>query len=313
MRCRLLFACIPFLLPIPGCGGDDHVADPPAMRAGSAQTGHPTLVSGVSANAPLVVAATPAPATTVVAATPPAPPNRSAIDQPDDVQGSQVHLIYAIPDDGADRALDLNGVLANSAGSFNNWLAEQTGGRRLRFDTAGGSLDISFARLPGTDAAYDAFGVRKRDNIQADLGQMGLLKPNKIYAVYYDGGNARTCADAPLPPALPGQVAVYYLRGAVPGFAPCDLSPFAPGPAAAAGYPELTMLHELLHALGTVDERAPYAVGGGHVGLDPTDLMYAGPRPWNPQVLDFNKSNYYNPAGLPGGVFNLAESSYLTP
>jgi hypothetical protein len=319
MRCSILLACMALLFA--GCGGGYSSILLPASSntdaAGTVQTATPTRVSGVSANAPLLPAPPPAARsasqTASVTAAPKAPLNRSNVDQPDDVQGSQVHVIYAIPSDGVDRAMDLSETLANTTRSFNNWLAGQTGGRRLRFDTVEGSLDISFVKLPKTDAAYDAFGHRKRDSIEADLNNLGLLKPNKIYAVYYDGNNVNTCADAPHPPALPGQVAILYLRGAVPGFKPCDENAFAASPVAAPGYLDFTMLHELLHTLGAVDDRAPNAVLNGHVGLDPTDLMYAGPSPWEPKVLDFNKSNYYNPAGLAGGIFNLAASSYLTP
>jgi hypothetical protein len=320
MRCSTLLACIPLLLAACGGGGYSSVplsAASDTRAAITVQTATPTLVAGVSANAPLQMAPPPAASsasqTVFVTAAPKAPVNRSNIDQPDDVPGSQVHVIYAIPGDGVDRAMDLSETLANTTGSFNNWLAGQTGGRRLRFDTYEGSLDISFVKLPKTDAAYDAFGQRKRDNIEADLTGLGLLKPNKIYAVYYDGNNANTCADAPHPPALPGQVAVLYLRGAVPGFKPCHENAFAASAAAAPGYLDFTMLHELLHTLGAVDDRAPDAVLNGHVGLDPADLMYAGPLAWDPRVLDFNKSNYYNPRGLAGGIFNLAESGYLTP
>jgi hypothetical protein len=304
MRVSFLFACISFLLA--GCGGNDDSGMPLHDSSGTMPTAPPTLVSGVSATA----------SQANFVAAPPPPGQRSTVDQPDDAQGSQVHLIYAIPGDGMDRALDLSETLANTTGSFNNWLAEQTGGRRLRFDTYQGGLDISFARLPRTDAEYDAFGQRKRDSIEADLNAMGLLKPNKIYAVYYDGNNANTCADAPHPPALPGQVAVLYLRGAVPGFRPCYENAFAASPAAAPGYFDFTMLHELLHTLGAVDARAPDAAlfgYAGHAGLDPADLMYAGAADWRPSVLDLNRSNYFNPNGLPGGIFNLADSSYLTP
>ena len=46
---------------------------------------------------------------------------------------------------------------------------------------------------------------------------------------------------------------------------------------------------------------------------DPRDLMYAGNLPWEPSAIDAARQNYYNPAGLPPGVTNLASSPYLTP
>ncbi|MDB5769985.1 MAG: hypothetical protein JWM42_359 [Burkholderia sp.] len=312
MRCLSLLACIPLLLA--SCGGGEGTSPMPEVGT---RTAPPAQALGASANAPPVLAGgaqlSPPPTVTSASPAPKAPLNRAAVDQPDDIQGSQVHVIYAIPGGGVDRAMDLGDGLANSSASYNSWLAGQTGGRRLRFDTYQGNLDVTFARLPKTDADYDAFGNRKRDSIEADLAQLGMLKPNKIYAVYYDGNNVNTCADAPHPPGFQGQVAVLYLRGAVPGYKPCHENAFAASPDAPPGYLDFTMLHELLHTLGAVDDRAPNAISNGHVGTDPSDLMYAGPLVWNPTVLDFNKANYYNPNGLPNGIFNLAISSYLTP
>ncbi|MBA5606490.1 DUF4214 domain-containing protein [Duganella sp. FT3S] len=240
---------------------------------------------------------------------------RSSTDRPDDASGSQVHVVYAVPAGTADRRLDLSDQLVNSTGSFNNWLATQTGGRRLRFDTAGGRLDVTFVSLPRSDADYEAQGVRKRDTIEADLVAAGLVSAGKIYTVYYEGSNPRTCADAPRPPYLAGQVMVMYLHGLanVAGVTPCDQNHFAASPSAAAGYLDFAMLHEIVHTLGGASDGVPNQVAGGHVNTSPTDLMYAGPLPWQPSVLDANKSNYYNPAGLPAGLFNLAQSSFLMP
>ena len=241
------------------------------------------------------------------------PNPRFTSDQADDVQGSQVHIIYAIASDGFDRSLDVTGRVASSVGSFNHWLEGQTGGRKLRLDTVGGALDITFVKLPKTEATFDAYGWQKRDQIEIELSKLGLLKPNKIYAVYYDGSNFNTCGDAPHPPQLAGQVGIIYLKGEVPGNTPCIAYNLAETSAAPPSYMEFSMLHEILHTLGFVDFNAPNQVLNGHVNTDPTDLMYAGPLSWNPRVLDFNKSNYYNPNGLPAGRLNFANSSYLTP
>jgi hypothetical protein len=60
-----------------------------------------------------------------------------------------------------------------------------------------------------------------------------------------------------------------------------------------------------------VSAGAPNHVLSGHVGNDPTDLMYAGPLVWRPSVVDVSKSNYYNPSGLPTGVSNFIGSPYV--
>ncbi|WP_164931961.1 hypothetical protein [Janthinobacterium sp. 17J80-10] len=236
---------------------------------------------------------------------------RSITDRPDEINGPQIHVVYALPFGATDIRIDLGPVLENSTGAANNWLASQTGGRKLKFDTIGGRLDVTFVQLQRTDAEFDAFGVNKRDAIEADLANSGFLLPEKIYVVYYDGGNSRYCADAPHPPELQGQVIVMYLQGTPAGAPPCGSNPFSGNSLAAPGYWEFSLLHEIMHALGAVDADAP-DYDNTHVNYDPRDLMYAGPDPWAPSILDVRKRNYYNPDGLPANVFNLANSSYLT-
>ncbi len=69
--------------------------------------------------------------------------------------------------------------------------------------------------------------------------------------------------------------------------------------------------HEIFHLLGVVSTAAPNHALAGHVGNDPTDLMYAGPLVWRPSTVDVTKTNYYNPTGLPGTVSNFANSPYV--
>jgi hypothetical protein len=37
-----------------------------------------------------------------------------------------------------------------------------------------------------------------------------------------------------------------------------------------------------------------------------------GTEPWTPSILDFNMDDYRNPAGLPVGIINFANSPNLT-
>ena len=80
------------------------------------------------------------------------PPGRVTKDRPDEAKGSQIHIVYAIPSDGADQQLDVNGSIVNSVNSWNNWLADKSGGFRVRIDTFQGQPDITFVRLRNTEA-----------------------------------------------------------------------------------------------------------------------------------------------------------------
>ena len=221
--------------------------------------------------------------------------------------------MYVLPGDGRDRQLDMNGTLANTVGSFQAWLARQTGGRRLNVDTYQGALDITFVRLGRTDAVMKSYGAYVRDTIEKDLTQAGLISAQKLYAVYYDGGSNHSCGGGAWPPALRGKVAAMYLRGTPPGAPACSTNSVAASPRSPPGYFELSMLHELLHTLGYVAANAPREHANGHVP-EPNDLMYAGPGPWRTPnlVLDVGRDDYYG-GSVPAGVPNLATSPFLLP
>ena len=136
---------------------------------------------------------------------------RATTDRPDELSGAQVHVIYAVPSDGADRALDTDGTLAASVSNFQAWLRGQTGGRALRLDTFEGQPDISFTRLPKTDAQIAATGAFVRDTVEHDLIAMGFNSPTKLLAVYYDGTSTSACGGGAYPPTLPGTAGMLYL------------------------------------------------------------------------------------------------------
>ena len=223
---------------------------------------------------------------------------RKTVDRVDDSKARQIHVVYAVARGGHDRRLDVDGTLGGSVASFNRWLASQTSGRRLRMDTRHGKLDITFVRLPRTDAQYAGQGAFARDLIETDLDASGFTKPKKKYAVYYDGTSTFSCGGAAWPPTVPGQDAVMYLKGTPLGSPPCAMNTLA-GASAPPGYWEYAMLHDLLHTLGLVAVCAPNQWRSGHVP-EPSDLMYAGDTPWTfPLTLDIGRDDYYQ-ASVPG-------------
>ena len=234
---------------------------------------------------------------------------RSTIDRPDDAGGLQVHVIYAVPSDGVDRAFDTGGGIESTTASYQAWLSDQTGGRRLRLDTYQGSLDITFQRLPRPDAEYAARGRGARDLIEQDLRAAGLVTWRKIYPVYYDGANGVACGGAAWPPALPGTVSAFYLRSEIPGLVPCFAGGFA-GTGEPPGYTEFAVLHDFMHDLGIVGPCAPHFWDAGHVNEDPNDLMWSGIGSWTPSILDVGRDDYFQ-AHIPGCP-DLDTSGFLT-
>jgi hypothetical protein len=238
-------------------------------------------------------------------------PGRAFDDQPDDRTGPQIHLVYAIPADGNDSELDLDGTIAESVGVAQDWLAGQTGGRSFRLDTFDGEPDITFLQLSRTDEEIADEGAFVREALEQELVAAGLDEPDKRYEVFYDGTSTFACGGGAWPPTLPGKVAALYLHGLPDSAVPCDTNAFA----AAGGVPrywEFSWIHELVHTLGFVATCAPNHTRAGHVSTPTNDLMYAGDAPWNLNgvVLDQGNDDYYahDDAGCP----DFADSPYLT-
>jgi hypothetical protein len=231
---------------------------------------------------------------------------RSTVDRPDDRAGPQLHVLYVVPADLQDRALDTDGTIEASVSSFLTWMRGQTGGRALRADTFQGSLDVSFARMPQSDAAIAANGPYVRDVIEAELRARGFADPAKIYAVYYDGSSTFACGGGAWPPTLPGSVGAVYMRATYGAGWPC----YDPTRSRAGlQLMDLAVLHEMLHTLGFVPTCAPHNTRGGHTSDSPNDLMYAGDEPWTPSVLDVGRDDYFD-ANVPGCP-DLADSPFL--
>ena len=222
-------------------------------------------------------------------------------------------MIYVVPADRTDRALDTDGTLGTSVSSFESWLASKADNRKFRFDTFSGSLDISFLRLSQTDAQLAASGPFLHYQLEAAIRDAGFNADNKIYAVYYDGTSTYACGDGAWPPTFVGAVAAIYLNGLPSAAVPCAPG-FFPPEATHPAYLEYAMLHEIMHVLGFVPTCAPHEWRDGHVSDNPDDLMWLGdgywmPDGWDHALLDAGHDDYYR-AGV-NGCLDLSSSPLL--
>ena len=213
------------------------------------------------------------------------PTPRATRNQPDDLDGPQIHVVYALPSDVDDGNLDRYGDIARSFEAMQDWLSEEIG-YRLRLDTHDGALDVTYLRLPFTHQEGDGtttdliqvLGEAVRDAI-GDSGQ-------KIYAIYYAGRNARLCGTA----NLPGPNAAVYVHregcsSTLPGAKPGVVSTY-----------EAVMVHEILHAFGAVPQCAPNRGTSAHVQDSPEDLMYAGAERGTrgeEALIDFGRDDFF--------------------
>jgi hypothetical protein len=236
---------------------------------------------------------------------------------PDDISGPQVHFLYIVPSDGPDAQLDTNGQMEQSIARIERWFVTHADNQGLRVDTHNGVPDITFVRLPHSDARATASNPWPLWVIGEDLVAAGFNDPAKVYAAFYDGHSTWACGGAKSP-ALPKLGAMYLQAHPTNDPRPCRDAPGFGTGTDRPGYFEIGLLHEILHTIGFTPHCAPHASKDGygdHVDDSPTDLMY-GPDPthtaywnWANAVLDFNHDDYYraNIQGCP----DLSNSPYL--
>lgn len=212
------------------------------------------------------------------------------IDRLDVVTGAQVHAVVVDPADGPDTfAADAN-RLADDVSSMLAWWQTQDPTRVPRYDLAnfGGQqcLDISYVRLD-QNAASVAGGDHAFNVLANFLVAQGFAHPFKDYLVYYDGavtaGNSGIC----------GVGAGRFDQG--PSFATVDLQACTDVPT------DTIATHELLHALGAVDQADPHQCPPPNIGHPcdyDHDVLYpfASGDPLSSLVLDYNHDDYY---GMP--------------
>jgi len=236
---------------------------------------------------------------------------RSNIDRPDDVFGHQVHVMYVVPSDGTDREFDVNGKIHQSVERWNTWLEQETNGRRIRIDTINNEPDVTFVRLDRTSEHMNAYEGALRAKLEVELVAKGFDAAEKLYLVYYDGGDSRTpaCGMGGWPPVIPGTVAAMFMT-ALPNNFNCSNVFFAES-IDDPGQKDHIGIHEVLHSLGFAALCAPNRANGAHVGDYFLDQLYVGIGKAFPPVLDANRDDYFehdNP-----GCLDLANSAFLEP
>lgn len=191
-------------------------------------------------------------------------PERATADRPDIKAGAQLHVLYVVPENGVDEALDTNGVIEDSVAALNAWFEHQTSGRRLRLDTyvdreGRERLDVSFVEGWRTGAAYATGAAGPFSAFMAitdELAARGWTsKPRlKRYLVYYAGAaeDSNVCGTARVP--VDGEFAqwsVVFLES-TPG---CGARDFGT-PVTGGGMAEAIAAQELQHNEGIAPAQA---------------------------------------------------------
>jgi hypothetical protein len=252
----------------------------------------------------------------------------ASTDRPDAIAGRQVHVVYALPSDGADRWADVGPGITTDLAALVVWWRQQDYTRAPRFDLAPfsclpsmGALDISQVRLP-QDSAYFYDGATRFYRLRDALAAVGFDDPDKKYLVYYDTPN-------PLPLGICGEGVQDPLRGGSFGYAEVLLAPNLEAnptttgcgqiwsPSYRGGYSAMVAGHELIHTFGAVDKTSP---GGpphvcpdspGHVCDSDVDIMRPGGKTYwlDNTLLDFNHDDYY---AHTGSWWDIQDSPWLS-
>jgi hypothetical protein len=236
---------------------------------------------------------------------------------PDLSGGPQVHVVYAIPADGADRFGPLASGIATDLAEIDAWWRREDPAKAPRFDLFAfpgcgsrfGRVDLAFARLQQPASSFAGLAGRfERITSALAAPPFGLAAESKKYLVFYDGPvdvpeqAGRVCGTASGDPTSggAGSYAVIFLQAGCEAEIGNDA-----GNAFVAA-------HELLHALGALPRGAPNACPGddGHPCDSSLDVLWprltqsalAGVR------LDVGRDDYY---GHSGGWFDLQDSRWL--
>jgi hypothetical protein len=216
------------------------------------------------------------------------------------VGGPFVHVVYAIPSDGADKSAEFAPRINDDVDQITAWWAGQDATRAPRFDvtpfSCGNQVDLTLVRLPQAGSQLAPQQGRAR-SLTAGVMTAGLGSPFGKYLVYYDGP-----ADEP---NLCGEGGGAEDAGPDYAFVYTAACTDVPTAAIAA--------HELLHALSALPQGAPHACSGddGHPCDSEQDVLYpfASGDPLPSLILDVGRDDYY---GHSGNWFDIQDSIWLT-
>jgi hypothetical protein len=227
----------------------------------------------------------------------------SAADRtPDPTPAFSVHVVYVIPPGAPDRFAAWAPRLAGDVAAIEAWWRTQDPARAPRFDLHSFVCSSLFGALDLSRVQLSAQVGLSFSRLRSLLGiEHGFRQSEKAYLVFVDGstgqtGAERICGVADGPGRNVSGMAVVYLD--------------ACGSDDGDEVRPIVAAHELLHALGAVESRAPHACQRGHVCDSLSDLMIAEllDGPLESRVLDFGRDDYYGHAG-PGD--DLQDSRFL--
>jgi hypothetical protein len=226
----------------------------------------------------------------------------------------QIHVVYALPADGADRFASLASPIASDMAAIDAWWRGQDPSRTLRFDlfpfpgcgSHFGDLDLGFARLPRAGSAY--MGSNRGVLLIGDL--LNLAPAQTKTLVYYDGPVPQSerfvCGFSNRAQSSGGQF----------GFSFVFLQSACPVDLGQGQFTARVSTHELIHGLGAVPDVGPPHIcpdpdNAGHPCDSSADILYpfvTVDSTLDGALLDVGRDDYY---GHSGGWWDVQDSGWL--
>ena len=242
--------------------------------------------------------------------------------------GPRVKVIYAYPSDRPNRFATMRDLIQGDARDMSDMLLGASGQTKtLRFDVGtkcgAGYVDILSIRLPRTANAYRQLAAGGRmTQLRTDLApSVAAMTGKRNYLVYADHVYASD--------GVAGIATVYLddRPGSTNAANTGGLWAMAFGDGNDAnflGSRLTTVLHEVSHNLGAVQDSAPHSTGAGHCSDEYDVMCYddGGPSadmsyPCAQQAYDCGGDDYFNAAPASGSYldthWNLYRSTFLCP
>jgi len=252
---------------------------------------------------------------------------RSFIDNIDKSSNHQFHAVYLLPCEEEDRKFDVNKNIQFSLNTINEWFLDRTKDQIISYDkTIDDKIDVTFLRANKTMKWFAEFN--SIENNQADTSSKieDLILSNanlfhnfdkKKFIVFFEGWEktvslfTEICGRS----RYNGKVAIFYTNGKWKKsngnnkkIFSCTIDNLNNSDSEEFGESEGTILHEILHTLGTPPKCANNLDSKNifHVTDSKNDILY---KVSGDIYLDFNNDDYYKHKIK--NCFDLSKSNYL--
>jgi hypothetical protein len=244
--------------------------------------------------------------------------------------GARVKVVYAHAADQPNRFGTYRDLIQSDIGTVANWVAAASGGQRtIRFDTGTECgpdyVDIASIQLPRTRATYTGSAGRAGMVMQDVKAALSGMTGTRNYLVYADGlyANDWVLGTAQMPEDDRASAANFANYGGTVAMVWGD------------GDPDFimdrltTVLHEVSHTLGAVQDSAPQSSGAGHC-FEMHDVMCypdGGPRGSSSDLVfncaetapllayECGMDDYFNPSPASGSYldthWNLFDAAFM--